>query len=102
MSTEQAIAGQKKMDVTQTPVAAVGTSVQPKFTPAQQADIENRFTYHPPKGDQPQRYEALRTKAKELAMLIIETVPASREQSLALTYLEHVCFNANAGIARNG
>jgi hypothetical protein len=63
--------------------------------------IENTFTYHKPKDDQPERYEALRAKAKELAYLIVGCVPPSREQSLALTDLESCIFNANAGIARN-
>ncbi|MBE2178890.1 MAG: hypothetical protein IAE97_00255 [Chthoniobacterales bacterium] len=63
--------------------------------------MENRFTYHPPKPGQPQRYEALRQRAKELATLIMETTPASREQSSALTNLEQAIFWANAAIARN-
>lgn len=63
--------------------------------------IENTFTYRPPKGDQPERYEAIRSKAKELALLILGACPASRERSLALTHLEDVCFSANASIARN-
>jgi hypothetical protein len=63
--------------------------------------IENSFTYHAPKGSQPERFEALRAKAKELAYLIDGLVPVSREQSLALTNLEQAVFWANAGIARN-
>lgn len=65
------------------------------------ARIENTFTYHPPKDDQPQRYEALREKAKELAYLINGCCPESREKSLAFTYLEMTIFEANASIARN-
>lgn len=71
------------------------------LTAQQVADLENRFTYHPPKPGQPQRYEALRQRAKELATLIMETTPASREQSSALTNLEQAIFWANAAIARN-
>jgi hypothetical protein len=63
--------------------------------------IENTFTYHAPKEDQQQRYEMLREKAKELAYLIVGCTPPSREQSIALTELESVIFNANAAIARN-
>lgn len=63
--------------------------------------IEKNFTYHPPKPGQPEKYQALREKAKELAALIDNTVPKSREQSLALTNLEQAVFWANAGIARN-
>lgn len=59
------------------------------------------FTYHPPKGDQPQRYVALRDKAKELAKIIYQMVPESRERGNALNRLEEVVMWANAGIARN-
>ncbi len=64
-------------------------------------DLENRFTYHAPKGSQPERYVALRAAAKELATLIVQCSHASRERSLALTHLEEAIFWANAGIARN-
>jgi hypothetical protein len=49
--------------------------------------IENNFTYHPPKVNQPEKYTRLRVKAKELAYLIDELCPESREQSLAITQL---------------
>jgi len=65
------------------------------------ATIERNFTYHKPKGDQHERYESLRSSAKELAYQISEMVPDSREQSLSLTNLEQAIFWANAGIARN-
>ena len=63
-------------------------------------EIENRFTYHSPKEDQPERYVSIRDAAKMFATLIIQIVPESREQSLAITKLEEVCFWANAAIAR--
>lgn len=61
----------------------------------------NDFTYHPPFGDQVERYAEIRAKILELAEFIIDKTPVSREQSLALTSLEQVMFNANAAIARN-
>lgn len=63
--------------------------------------LENRFTYHPPFGDQPQRYHRIRTHAKLLAEQIEQDVLPSRERSLALTSLEQVVMWSNAGIARN-
>lgn len=66
-----------------------------------QKELEKRFTYHSPKGDQPERYGKLRAKAKEFAELIADLCPMSREQSLALTHLEDSAFWANASIARN-
>jgi hypothetical protein len=63
-------------------------------------EIETRFTYHKPRGDQPERYVALRDKAKELASMIDELTPESREQSIAFTKLEEAVMWANAAIAR--
>lgn len=63
--------------------------------------LENNFTYHNPKPGQPEKYQVLREKAKELAYLIKELTPKSREQSVALTELETAIFWANAAIARN-
>ena len=62
---------------------------------------ENNFTYHAPKPGQGEKYQALREKAKELAYLIIELCPKSREASVALTHLETATFWANASIARH-
>ena len=63
--------------------------------------LETNFKYHPPQPGQPEKYQAIREKAKELAYLIVALVPKSREQSVALTDLETTVFWANAGIARN-
>ena len=63
-------------------------------------DIENNFVYHAPQPGQNEKYEALRAKAKELAYLIKDLTPASREQSVAMTQLETAVFWANAAIAR--
>lgn len=63
--------------------------------------IENNFTYHTPKGDQAERYEKIRGKARELAELLEGCCPDSREKSLANTKLEEAVMWANASIARN-
>ena len=64
-------------------------------------DFENAYTYHAPKANQPARYVAIREKAKELALLIEQCCPDSREKSLAFTNLEQSVMWANASIARN-
>jgi hypothetical protein len=64
-------------------------------------DLANRFTYHAPKGDQATRYEYLRDCAHNLAGIINEKCPDSREKSLAITHLEDAVMWANASIARN-
>jgi len=65
-------------------------------------ELDTRFTYHPPKGDQPERYAKMGDKVRELADLIVEICPESREQALALTHLEEVRMWGNASIARRG
>ena len=62
--------------------------------------IENNFRYHEPRIGQPERYNQLRDKAKELAYLISELCPNSRERALAITKLEETSMWANAAIAR--
>jgi hypothetical protein len=73
----------------------------PEQNQKQADDINNRFTYHAPKDDQPARYVTIREKGKELAIVITSLSQPSREQSLALTKLEEAIMWANAGIARN-
>lgn len=63
------------------------------------SQIENSFTYHSPKEDQPERYVKLRDMAKDLAFTIVKNTPPSREQSLAITKLEESIMWANKAIA---
>lgn len=63
--------------------------------------IGNNFMYHSPKEGQQEKYEAIRSKAKELAYLIDDMCPNSREKSLAITKLEESVMWANTSIARN-
>ncbi|MXV76276.1 hypothetical protein F4Z99_18635 [Candidatus Poribacteria bacterium] len=70
------------------------------ITPELQEEIDNRMTYHAPTGDQPERYQAIRSGAKELMELAARLVPPSPERGEAFKKLEGFCFWANAGIAR--
>ena len=67
---------------------------------ASMQELDCRFTYHAPKGDQLPRYTKLRDAARDLAIMIQINTPSSREQSLALTKLEESVMWANASIAR--
>jgi len=67
-------------------IAEVRIRRRPKMTPGQ--EIENRFTYHKPFGDQPARYELLRELARQLAHAIQTLCPDSREKSTAQTSLQ--------------
>lgn len=74
-----------------------------KYDPTeQQLELrEKGFTYHPPKDDQAERYDMLRSEARNLCRVIQTQTPPSREQSVAITKLEEALFWANAAIARN-
>lgn len=52
-------------------------------------------------GDQPARFDLLRSTARGLAATIQGECPESREKSLAFTKLEECVMWANAAIARN-
>jgi hypothetical protein len=66
------------------------------------ADLDNRFSYHPPK-DQAMvdTYQKIRDEAKNLVITMSTLCPESRELSLAVTNIEQAVFWANASIARN-
>lgn len=64
-------------------------------------DLENRFTHHPPKEGQIEKYKILRDEGKMFAYRILDLAPDCRERALALTKLEEAIMWANAGIARN-
>jgi hypothetical protein len=64
-------------------------------------EIENMFTYHSPVGDQTDRYQELRQKARELAFTIEALCPSSREKSVAFTRLQQAIMWANASITIN-
>lgn len=71
------------------------------LTDEETADLVERFTYHAPHGDQPERYEQIREAAREFAILIGDLCPSSRERSSAWTKLDEVVMHANASIARH-
>ena len=65
-------------------------------------DLENRFTYHAPKGDQPRMYVEIWDEAKLFAQTVLDLCPDSYERSLAITRIEEAMFWANGAIARHG
>ncbi len=73
----------------------------PPINPDEQAELDNCFTYHKPFGDQQERYVAIRSKAKELAVVLLQTVPRSADRSAAIRKLRECVMTANAAIAIN-
>lgn len=70
-------------------------------TESQKQQRQQNFTYHPPQGEQKNRYSSLRFQAEKLSKFFNEQCPPSRELCLAQTNLEQAVFWANAAIARN-
>jgi hypothetical protein len=61
--------------------------------------IENWFTYHPPKGDQAERYVKIRDAAKEFALVVARCTPISADQTVAFRLIREAVMTANASIA---
>lgn len=74
-------------------MAATKYPIDPKI------DINNLFTYHPPINDQQERYVALRSKAKELAELIVASCPPSADTTASIRLLRECIMTANQSIA---
>lgn len=64
--------------------------------------IDEVFTYHAPKAGDPEKYEAIRGKAKELAQVILDNCPGCADRSDALRKVREAVFTANASIALEG
>ena len=65
------------------------------------AELENFFTYHAPHGNQAQRYERIRNAAKQFAQVILDSTPASADQTAAIRKVREAVYTANAAIACN-
>lgn len=71
------------------------------LTDAIKKDLANRFIHHAPQGNQAERYVQIRGSVLNLAELICDLCPQSRELATALTHLDSAMMFANAAIARN-
>jgi len=65
-------------------------------------NLDNWFTYHTPTPDQLPKYEVIRSKARELAQVIIDNTPSSADQSASIRLLRVAVMTANASIAYGG
>lgn len=64
-------------------------------------DLAHRFAFHPATTQEKRdEHTSVRQTMHRAAELVVERVPAGREQSLAVTALEEAMMWANAGIAR--
>lgn len=66
---------------------------------ASRIDVERWFTYQAPTAEGVDRIKAVRDKAKELAVVILDNTPGSADQSAALRKLREVVMVASAAVA---
>lgn len=69
--------------------------------PITHADLDNWFSYHSPKDNQPERYEAIRSRARELAEYFVTASQPSADQTAALRKLRETVMAMNLAIACN-
>lgn len=63
-------------------------------------DIKSRFSFHSPDAQGVADMEEIRCKCRELAFLIDDKCPESREKATALTQLSFVMMSANSSIVQ--
>lgn len=63
------------------------------------AELLNYFTYHTPKGDQPERYSKIRAAALDFARVLVANTSKSPDQTAAIRKLRECVMTANQGIA---
>lgn len=68
-------------------------------TPAMN-DINSRFGFHKPDAEGVKKMSDIRKKVRELAFLIQDLCPESREKATALTQLSFVMMSANSAIVQ--
>lgn len=69
---------------------------------ATQAEIDNWYEYHAPRGEQVDVYEQIRAKAKDLAELFNLHAPACADTTAAHRELRAAVMAMNLAIACNG
>lgn len=69
---------------------------------ATQDKLNNWFTYHPPQGDEGDRYTAIRAAGKEMAEKLCELCPESADLTVAIRHIRDAVYSANASIACGG
>ncbi len=61
--------------------------------------LDTLFSYHPPQGDQTERYDEIRKAARVFAGVVNESTPPGADQTAAIRKLRECVMTANAAIA---
>lgn len=70
--------------------------------PVTKDNVTDVFTYHSPTEDQLPKYKMIRSKAHELAVVILENTPPCADQQAALRLLREAVYTANGAVALRG
>lgn len=70
--------------------------------PITKENLDNWFLHHPPVGNQQETYLRIREAGKVFAQVILESTPASADQSDAIRKVREAVMTANAAIACGG
>lgn len=62
-------------------------------------NLDDVFSYHPPKPGQPEAYERIRSAAKKLAAEILASCPDCADRAAAIRKVREAVMTANAAIA---
>ena len=73
----------------------------PTITPAEQADLDNWFTYHPATPETLAHYKHVREVSKDLAKYILENLSPSADRTAAVRSLRRSVMDINLAIACN-
>jgi hypothetical protein len=65
-------------------------------------NLDDGFSYHAPKGTQPDQYAKIREGAKAFAAIVLEHTPPCADQSAAIRHIREAVMTANASIALEG
>lgn len=84
-----------------TPTRPTTPPPAPRFAKPTTEQLRNRYTHHPPKGDQGSRYSRVRESICRTAEICVGLTPCSPEQTRALNALDEAMMLFNAAIARN-
>ena len=73
---------------------------QEKSMPVTLEDIENWFSYHPPRNDSElYAYQQIRAAAIDFAKVVLDLTPPSPDQTVAVRKIREAVMTANASIA---
>jgi len=73
-----------------------------RFARVDRKSLHELFRYHPPEGDQLEKYAQLRKSAYDFANMILTLTPICEDQQAALRKVREALMTANAAIATRG